>query len=474
MSEDAGKPSSAPSVSAPPIGWAMFGLVGPGLVWCSDMIGSGEVILTTRIGSVLGIGVLWSLVLGIFLKYWIALGAARYTVCTGEGMIDMLARLPGPRKWAVWMVLVIQLLSAAISMAAIASAGGAFFHGLLGIKAEYAAWGISLAALWTAWTGGFKVLKILMSAMVAVIIIGVVYVAGKVFPPWQDLLAALAFQLPEVPEWAQAAGVAADPWKEIVPLMGWAAGGFASQVWYTYWVIGDGYGATAGRGYGRPADEPALQAMTAETARRLIGWVRVVRLDSALAMSLTLGLTLCFLVAGAGVLRPNELAPKGAEVALTLSRVFVDHGGEIGAKLFLLGGAAAMTSTIFVQLSGWPRLLADAVRLTMPGLVAGVPWKTQYRGWVVFFFITNIGIIYALGLQPVLLVKIGAVCDGLLLLPLQALWVLMGLYWVLPRMVSAEARPILRTPRMYGIFLVLAFIFFGFFLFYQLPVVLRQ
>ena len=55
----------------PPKGFALLLLIGPGLVWCSEMIGSGEVILTTRNGAILGIGVLWAIIIGIFLKFWI-------------------------------------------------------------------------------------------------------------------------------------------------------------------------------------------------------------------------------------------------------------------------------------------------------------------------------------------------------------------------------------------------------------------
>ncbi len=47
---------------AAPKGLAVLGLVGPGLIWSSEMIGSGEVILTTRVGSILGIGVFLGLV----------------------------------------------------------------------------------------------------------------------------------------------------------------------------------------------------------------------------------------------------------------------------------------------------------------------------------------------------------------------------------------------------------------------------
>ena len=99
----------------------MLALIGPGLIWSAEMIGSGEVVLTTRVGAILGTGVLWAILIGIFLKYVIGLGGARYTVCTGEGMIDMFSRIPGPRNWVVWIVLVVQLISATVAIGSIAS-----------------------------------------------------------------------------------------------------------------------------------------------------------------------------------------------------------------------------------------------------------------------------------------------------------------------------------------------------------------
>ena len=96
-------------IKKPPKGLAIFALVGPSIVWCAEYIGSGEVILATRTGAILGTGVLWAVVVGIFLKYWIGLSGARYTVCTGEGMIDMFERIPGPKHWAVWIVQLLPL-----------------------------------------------------------------------------------------------------------------------------------------------------------------------------------------------------------------------------------------------------------------------------------------------------------------------------------------------------------------------------
>jgi len=99
-------------IKIPPRGLAMFALVGPSMIWCAEYIGSGEVIIATRTGAILGTGVLWAIVLGILLKYWIGMSEARYTVCTGEGMIDMFDRIGGPKHWVVWTVLVIQLICA--------------------------------------------------------------------------------------------------------------------------------------------------------------------------------------------------------------------------------------------------------------------------------------------------------------------------------------------------------------------------
>ena len=89
---------------------------GCSIVWAAEFVGSGEVILATRVGAILGPTVLWAIVVGVVLKFWIGMAGARYTVCTGEGMIDMISRVPGPKNWGVWITLVAQSAAATISM----------------------------------------------------------------------------------------------------------------------------------------------------------------------------------------------------------------------------------------------------------------------------------------------------------------------------------------------------------------------
>lgn len=303
--------------------------LGPGLMWAAEYIGSGEVILTTRAGAIFGIAVLWVPVVAIFTKFWIGLAGAHYTVMTGEGMIDMLGRTPGPKNWVIWPVFIGQLCAASISTAALASAAGSFasYFVPLGESGPMIyGWIAVLLVIALVWSGLFEPLKIVMSMLVMIIVIGTLAVAYRTFPGMSETLHGLfGFSLPETPAWAPGGEEQASPWVEMLPLLGWAAGGFASQVWYTYWVLGAGYGMAQGREYGEPCDEAALQALNEDDIKTLRGWRRVVSMDASLALCIGILVTLAFLIAGAGILGPKQIAPEGSEVALQLSSLFSEQ-----------------------------------------------------------------------------------------------------------------------------------------------------
>ena len=448
-------------------------LIGPAFVWAAEYIGSGEVILATRTGAILGTTILWAIVIGIFLKFWIGMSGARYTVCTGEGMIDMFNRIPGPSHWVVWLVLVIQFACATISIGSVATAAGVFVNSIIPIGTKLSVCLVTLFALAVAWSGVFNVLKIVMSIFVLIIVLGVIYVAAYVFPGFTEFLRSLSFGIPEVPKWASSMEKVSDnPWKEILPLLGWGAGGFASQVWYTYWVLGAGYGAAAGRGYGRPADVSMLKGMSRDAAEKIKGWCHVLYVDASLAMVIGIVVTGAFFIAGAGVLGPKQLAPEGNEVAITLSKVFSSKWGSAGGFLFMLAGAAALISTQVGQLAGWPRLLADSCRICIPGFNKKFSWKTQFRFFLLFFLCANMIIVFFFEKDPVVLVKISAIFEGLLLTPLQAIWVAIGLFVVMPKILSKEAAEVLRPNWIFAVGLIIAFLVFGYFCIFQMPSVL--
>ncbi len=454
-----------------PAGIGLLLVIGPSLVWCSEYIGSGEVILATRTGAILGSAVLWAIFSGIFLKFWIGMSGARYTVATGEGMIDMISRVPGPPNWGVWIILVAQFLTAALSIGSIATAAGIFVSNIFGISRQAGGWLITIFAFLIAWKGEFKILKIIMSILVFIVIAGVLNVAVRVLPGIHEILRGFLFRVPEVPAWAAGEGVNPNGWSELLPLLGWGAGGFASQVWYSYWVIGAGYGNTVKDRYGVPADTVKLGKTDVEDAGRLKSWFRVVYTDATLAMVIGVVVTSGFLLAGAGILRPLHLAPGNEKLAVELSNIFSTRWGATGGLLFMIGALAALIGTQIGQLAGWPRLLADSFRICIPRF-SRLKWKVQFRGFLVFFFITNMTIIYVLGYRPVFLVKLSAILDGLLLTPLQALWVFAGLYMVQPRLFSREVARILKPHPVIGAGLIVSFLVFAYFCIYQIPRIL--
>ncbi len=78
-------------------------------------------------------------------------------------------------------------------------------------------------------------------------------------------------------------------------------------------------------------------------------------------------------------------------------------------------------------------------------------------------------IVFTLGYKPVALIKTSAILDGLLLTPLQALWVFTGLYVVQPKLFKKEISDLLKPHWIFGVLLFIAFAVFAYFCFWQIP-----
>ena len=67
------------------------------MVVAAGLVGSGELIATTKAGAQAGISLLWIIVLGCVLKVFTQIELGRYTVSTGETALTAINRIPGPR-----------------------------------------------------------------------------------------------------------------------------------------------------------------------------------------------------------------------------------------------------------------------------------------------------------------------------------------------------------------------------------------
>ena len=109
-------------IQAPPSGIGrIIQQTGPGLIIAASIVGSGELIMTTKTGASAGITLLWLILAGCVVKVFVQLELGRFTISSGETTLTALNRVPGPRTRRVnWVV----LLWSIMALASVGQLGG--------------------------------------------------------------------------------------------------------------------------------------------------------------------------------------------------------------------------------------------------------------------------------------------------------------------------------------------------------------
>ena len=77
-----------------------------GMIVAAGVVGSGELIATTKAGAQAGISLLWIILLGCVIKVFTQIELGRYAVSTNETTLTAINRIPGPRwraNWIIWL-----------------------------------------------------------------------------------------------------------------------------------------------------------------------------------------------------------------------------------------------------------------------------------------------------------------------------------------------------------------------------------
>ena len=398
----------------------MLAYLGPGLIISANIVGSGELIVTTQLGAKAGFALLWFIVFSCLIKVFVQIELGRYAVSEGVTTLAALDRLPGPRlvvSWVLWLWVPMYV--------------GTLFQmsGMLGGIASLFA---TRDQVWThaIWTlipaavcalvlsrGRYGPVERVSTLLVVMFTLGTM--AAVLALQWTPFRIGLdqirygfSFQRP-------------DSFTVAFAAFGVTGMGASELIFYPYWCLEKGYARFVG-----PRDG------SAEWVERANGWLRVLRVDAWLSMVIYTVGTVCFYLLGAAVLHATGQEVAGDQMVPALSSMYVEAFGPAGGYVFLIGAFVVLFSTVFVSTASNARLFADGsalfriLRSPTPERRARLV-RAASVGIPVFLVI-----VYSAVGAPVYLVMIGALAQALML-PFLAFAALYMRY----RLTAASLRP---------------------------------
>jgi Mn2+/Fe2+ NRAMP family transporter len=387
-------------VADPPRGWlATASHLGPGLIISAAIVGSGELIVTPKVGAALGFSMLWFVLLACIVKVFVQIELARLAIVERISTLEALNSVPGPRlrvSWLLWFWL-FMYLGLVFQVAGLIGGCVLVFETMnFNVSRDALLIAITASGAVLLVTGRYKVVELGATFMVAAFTLStIVAMIALQWTPYRvssaQLLDGLKFQLPASFTVAFAA-------------FGIIGVGASELIYYPYWCLEKGYA----RHVGVRDDSPAWRM-------RLAGWLRVLHTDAVLSLLVYTGATIAFYILGAAVLHGQGMQVTDRELIETLRQMYEQTLGTTGAWIFLVGAFAVLYSTFFVATASNARVFADAAQIFELTHYRDEGARLRMvRAACVGLPIAS-GTVYFLFPQPVVLVLIGAVGQALML-----------------------------------------------------------
>jgi len=404
-------PTQTAGVESPPRGvLGTLSRLGPGMIIAGSIVGSGELILTTKTGAEAGFWLLWLIIIGCVIKVSTQIEFARHTITWGQTPLAALNSVPGPRlqvNWLLWYwtfmtVLVVfqqggilggvgqtlaigwpltrdgaeynrlqdELVRSSIELKSLQTQGrddakaGRLQEDITRLTQQIDGrneprdpylWAAILAVATSIllYVGRYQLIQVISTALVATFTVVTVLtvVALQLRPDWaiqsHELARGLSFHLPPV---NPASSI--NPMRTAFGAFGIIGIGAAELIMYPYWCLEKGYARFTG-----PRDD------TPGWLARARGWIRVLHVDAWTSMVVYTFATLAFYLLGAAVLGRIGLHPGERDMVRTLAAMYIPVFGPLAYVIFLSGAFAVLYSTLFVAAAGNSRMVADALGL---------------------------------------------------------------------------------------------------------------
>lgn len=331
---------------------------GPGLLWMLSAVGTGSILFTPRVASVYEYQLLWLLLLVVFFMWVMIREMARFSIVTGQSMLEGMYSLEGPKGWAVWLIFVPQLFAASVGIAGLSAVVGSAVQAFLPGGASM--YGVGLVLLCTFFVAGghYMLLERFSRIMALLLMLMVIASAVLVSPDLTQVAIGLSLGWPDSPDLYV-----------ILPWVGTILAGSMGIVWFGYWTATRGFGGgleslekeeevpASARSELRASDTgPQAKEVIIQRSRE---WVGVMSGAATLGVVGGLLVIFSFMVLGAELLAPEGILPKGTDVAVDLTRLFSDVWGSAGEYLLLAAIIIALGGSVLANQDGWGRSFAD-------------------------------------------------------------------------------------------------------------------
>jgi len=395
----------AARIPKPPAGWDRLLWLGPGFLWMVSAAGSGELLFTPRVAAQYGYALLWALLAAVILKWFINREIGRFAVCTGSSVLEGFKSLPGPRNWAVWLIVIPQLVVAAASIAGLASSAGTAL--ILVLPGGVLLWMIVSISASTALVlyGHYKGVEWVARLIAVALAVSSLTAAILVLPDLSEIAGGL---IPSVP-----AGV---DYGEVLPWLGYMLSGAAGMMWYSYWVTAKGYGAASSRKEADKAESIDPKSLSNEDREKLSGWITQVSLDTSVAVVGALIITIGFLILGAELLRPRGLVPEESRVAEVLGVLLGGVFGAVGFWFMITATFIGFWDTVLSDQDGFGRLHANGTSILLRGFGYEGKWADEkfLKKVIVVVLVTILPIVlFVIFGEPVGLLKLAGAIEAI-------------------------------------------------------------
>ena len=379
--------------------------LGPGFILSASIVGSGELIATTKLGAQAGFIAMWVILVSCLVKVAVQLEFGKRAIMTGETTFASFNSLPGFKigkaNWSVWTWLGLMLVK-------FLQVGG--IVGLVAVLLNMAV--PSLSVFW--WllivvlaisgivvSGYYKILEVMSVSMIGLFTLFTFFSLialqnTEAAISMGDVLSGLQFKMPEGAEMTIL----------VIGAFGLTGVGGDEIMAYNYWLIEKGYASNTGKNDG--SEEWAIRAR---------GWIKVMYIDAIFAMLVYTVVTVAFFLLGSALLHgKGDFEGGGKNFLENLSNLYTVTLGNWAEPFFYFGAFVVLFSTAFSALGAWTRQFTDAFGRI--GILNFDDYKSR-RNW---FAILAVGIpaiwagVFLLFESPVWMVVVGGVATSIILL----------------------------------------------------------